>query len=32
MTGDSNDETTFSHKLLLTDKQISKLYKGFVNN
>ena len=32
MTGDSNDETNFSHKLLLTDRQVSRLRKAFVNN
>ena len=30
--GDSNDETNFPHKLLLTDKQVSKLCKAFSNN
>ena len=31
--GDSNDETSFSHnKLLLTDRQVSKLCKSFANN
>ena len=30
--GDFNDETNFSHKLLLTDMQVSKLHKAFVNN
>ena len=29
--GKSNDETNFSHKLLLTDKQISKIRKAFAN-
>ena len=32
MTGDSNDETNFTNKLLLTDKQNSKLHKAFTNN
>ena len=32
VTGDSNDETNFSHKLLLTDRQVSRLRKVFVNN
>ena len=30
--GDSNDETNFPHKLLLTDRQVSKLCKAFANN
>ena len=30
--GDSNDETNFPHKLLLTDKQVSKLCKAFSYN
>ena len=30
--GDSNDENNFPHKLLLTNTQVSKLPKGFVNN
>ena len=29
---DSNDETNFSHKLVLTDRQVSRLRKSFVNN
>ena len=29
--GNSNDENNFSHKLLLTNKQISKLRKTFAN-
>ena len=29
--GDSNDENNFSHKLLLTNAQISKLCKAFAN-
>ena len=32
MVGDSNDENNFQHKLLLTNRQLSKLCKGFVNN
>ena len=28
---DSNDENNFSHKLLLTNTQVSKLPKAFVN-
>ena len=32
MIGDSNDETTFQHKLLLTDAQVSKLCKPLANN
>ena len=31
MTGDSNDETNFRYKVLLTDRQFSKLCKAFVN-
>ena len=27
----SNDETNFSHKLLLTDTQVSKIRKAFAN-
>ena len=27
----SNDETNFPHKLLLTDKQVSKIRKAFAN-
>ena len=30
--GDSNDENNFPHKLLLTNTQVSKLPKGFVDN
>ena len=30
--GDSNDENIFPHKLLLTNTQVSKLPKAFVNN
>ena len=30
--GDSNEETNFSHKLLLTHRQISGLCKAFANN
>ena len=29
--GSSNDETNFSHKLLLTDAQVSKIRKAFAN-
>ena len=32
MVGDSNDETNFPHKLLLTTTQVSKLYKAFGND
>ena len=32
MISDSNDETNFAHKLLITDGQVSGLCKGFVNN
>ena len=31
LTGNSNDETNFPHKLLLTDTQVSKICKAFVN-
>ena len=31
MIGISNDETTFSHKILLTDAQVSKICKAFIN-
>ena len=30
--GDSNAETNFSHKLLLTDRQVSGSHKAFTNN
>ena len=30
--GDSNDENNFLRKLLLTNTQVSKLYKAFRNN
>ena len=30
--GDSNDETNSPHKLLITNRQDSKLRKAFVNN
>ena len=29
--GKSNDETSFPHKLLLTDTQVSKIRKAFAN-
>ena len=29
---DSNDENSFPHKLLLTNRQVSKLCKAFANN
>ena len=29
--GDSNDETNFPHKLLLTDTQVSRICKAFAN-
>ena len=32
MVGDSNDETNFPHKLLLTNKQISRTCKAFANS
>ena len=30
--GDSNDKKNFPHKLLLTNKQVSKLCKSLANN
>ena len=30
MIGDSNDETNFPHKLLLTDRQVSKFRRAFI--
>ena len=30
--GDSNDENKFPHKLLLTNTQVSKLWKAFADN
>ena len=27
-----NNETNFSHKLLLTDRQVSNIHKAFANN
>ena len=32
MKGDSNDESNFSHELLLTDRQVSSIRKAFSNN
>ena len=32
MIGDSNDETNFPHKSLLTDRQVSNIRKGFANH
>ena len=32
MIGDSNDETNFPHKLLLTERQVSSLRKSFANH
>ena len=32
MIGDSNDQTNFPHELLLTDRQVSSIYKAFSNN
>ena len=32
MIGDSDDETNFSHELLLTGRQISSIRKAFSNN
>ena len=32
MIGESNDETNFSHELLLTDRQVPSIRKAFSNN
>ena len=32
MVGNSNDETDFPHKLLLTNRQVANLHKAFANN
>ena len=32
MTGNSDDETNFPHKLLLTNRQVANLRKAFKNN
>ena len=32
MTGNSNDETNFPHKQLLTDTQVSKICKDLAND
>ena len=32
MVGDSNDQTNFLHKLLLTDRQVSRLSEAFGTN
>ena len=32
MVGDSDDETSFPHKLLLTNRQVANLRKSFANN
>ena len=32
MVGGSNDGTNFTHKLLLTNTQVSRLLKAFVSN
>ena len=32
MVGSSEDETSFPHKLLLTNKQVTNLCKAFANN
>ena len=32
MVGNSNDNANFPHKLLLTDKQVANVRKGFANN
>ena len=32
MIGGSNDETNFTHELLLTDRQVSSIRKAFANN
>ena len=29
--GNSNDETNFPHKLLLTDTQVSEIHEAFTN-
>ena len=32
MIGNSNDETNFPHKLLVTNRQVANLRKAFANN
>ena len=32
MIGNSDDETNFPHKLLLTNRQVANLRKAFANN
>ena len=32
VTGNGTDETSFPHKLLLTDRQVLKIHKAFVYN
>ena len=32
MIGDSNDDTNFPHKLLLTDRQVLNIRKAFANH
>ena len=32
MIGNSNDETNFPHKLLLTDRKVANLHKAWANN
>ena len=32
MIGDSDDETNFPHKLLLTNRQVGNFCKAFANN
>ena len=32
MVGNSNDNTNFPHKLLLTDRQVANINKAFSNN
>ena len=32
MTGNSDDETNFPHKLFLTNRQVANLYKAFANH
>ena len=32
MIDDSNDETNFPYKLLLSDRKVSRLHKAFANN
>ena len=32
MVGNSNDNTNFPHKVLLTDRQVANIRKAFANN